>query len=317
MAQKAPGKHFRKGMSLIEVMDAFPDDATAERWFTEIRWPDGPSCHYCGSSNVQSGTKHKSMPYRCREKECGKRFSVRTGTVMHASNLPYRTWAVAIYLLLTSLKSVSSMKLHRDLDITQRSAWHLAHRIRKAFEENGGLFAGPVEVDESYFGGRRANMSKAKRKNLSGRGTAGKTAVVGAKDRATGRVRAAVVSSTDTESLQGFVVENAAPGATVYTDEAAAYHGIPFEHEAVKHSVGEYVRDMSHVNGVESFWSILKRAHKGTFHQISPEHLDRYVQEFAGRHNIRCLDTLDQMAIVARGMDGKRLRYWDLVSTHV
>ena len=314
MAQKAPGKHFRKGMSLIEIMDLFPDDHAAERWFTEIRWPDSPSCHYCGSSNVQSGTKHKSMPYRCREKECGKRFSVRTGTVMHASNLPYRTWAVAIYLLLTSLKSVSSMKLHRDLDITQRSAWHLAHRIRKSFETNGGLFAGPVEVDETYVGGRRANMPKAKRKKMSGRGTAGKTAVVGAKDRASGRVSAVVVHSTDTKTLQSFVSENAAPGATVYTDEAAAYQGIPFAHEAVRHSVGEYVRDMVHTNGIESFWSLLKRAHKGTFHQISPEHLNRYVQEFAGRHNIRDLDTLDQMAIVARGMDGKRLTYRGLVA---
>ena len=314
MAQKAPGKHFRKGMSLIEIMDLFPDDHAAERWFTEIRWPDGPSCHYCGSSNVQSGTKHKTMPYRCREKECGKRFSVRTGTVMQASNLPYRTWAVAIYLLLTSLKSVSSMKLHRDLDITQRSAWHLAHRIRKSFETNGGLFAGPVEVDESYFGGRRANMPKAKRKKMSGRGTAGKTAVVGAKDRASGRVSAVVVPSTDTKTLQSFVSENAAPGATVYTDEAAAYQGIPFAHEAVRHSVGEYVRDMVHTNGIESFWSLLKRAHKGTFHQISPEHLNRYVQEFAGRHNMRNLDTLDQMAIVAKGMDRKRLRYRDLIA---
>ena len=312
MAQKAPGKHFRKGMSLIEIMDLFPDDHAAERWFTEIRWPDSPSCHYCGSSNVQSGTKHKSMPYRCREKQCGKRFSVRTGTVMQASNLPYRTWAVAIYLLLTSLKSVSSMKLHRDLDITQRSAWHLAHRIRKSFETNGGLFAGPVEVDESYFGGRRANMPKAKRKKLSGRGTAGKTAVVGAKDRASGQVSAAVVASTDTETLQSFVSQNAAPGATVYTDEASAYQGIPFAHEAVRHSVGEYVRDMVHTNGIESFWSLLKRAHKGTFHQISPEHLNRYVQEFAGRHNMRNLDTLDQMAIVAKGLDGKRLKYRDL-----
>ena len=124
---------------------------------------------------------------------------------------------------------------------------------------------------------------------------------------------AVVVPSTDTKTLQSFVSENAAPGATVYTDEAAAYQGIPFAHEAVRHSVGEYVRDMVHTNGIESFWSLLKRAHKGTFHQISPEHLNRYVQEFAGRHNMRNLDTLDQMAAVARSMDGKRLSYRELV----
>ena len=162
MAHKAPGKRYRKGMSLIQIMWEFPDDATAEQWFINERWGDKPCCPHCGSENVQSGTKHKTMPYRCREKECAKRFSIKTGTVMESSKLGYQTWAIAIYLLTTSLKGVSSMKLHRDLDITQKSAWHLAHRIRASLGEPDGQFSGPVESDETYFGGVRKNMSKAK-----------------------------------------------------------------------------------------------------------------------------------------------------------
>ena len=228
MAQKAPGKSHRKGISLVELMRKFPDDATAEAWFAQSRWPNGVACPHCGSTRVQTGAAHK-MPYRCRDKECRKRFSVKTSTVMQASNLGYQVWAIALYLCLTSLKSVSSMKLHRALSIRQKSAWFLAHRLRKAFAEQGAMFSGPVEADETYFGGKRASMSNAKRKALAdtGRGPVGKVAVVGIKDRATKQVRAKRVESTDKPTLQGFVIEHTAPGATVYTDEASAYEGVP------------------------------------------------------------------------------------------
>ena len=314
MAHKAPGKSFRKGISLIEIMEIFPDDTTAEAWFVETRWPEGPPCPHCGSTHVLSGAAHKTMPYRCREKGCRKRFSVKTGTVMESSNIGYQKWAIAIYLYLTSLKSVSSMKLHRDLKITQRSAWHMAHRLRKAFSENGGIFSGPVEVDESYFGGRESNKHESK-KRKAGRGTAGKTAVAGLKDRPTGRVKAEVVPNTQASTLQGFVVEHTEDGATVYTDDAKAYRGMPNrKHEAVKHSTGEYVSGTVSTNGIESFWSMLKRAHQGTFHKLSPKHLDRYVQEFAGKHNLRHKDTSEQMCGLVARMDGKRLRYQDLIA---
>ena len=316
MTRKAPGKAFRKGISLVDLFGMFPDDATAEAWFAKTRWSHGPACPHCGSTHVLSGAKHATMPYRCREKGCRKRFSVKTGTVMEASNIGYQKWAIAIYLALTSLKSISSMKLHRDLNITQKSAWHMAHRLRRAFAENGGSFSGPVEVDESYFGGRRANMSNAKRKELAGtgRGAMGKIAVVGIKDRATNQVRAKATGSVAAPALQGFVIEHTAPGATVYSDDASAYNGLPFPHETVKHSVSEYVRDMAHTNGVESFWATLKRAHKGVFHKFSPKHLDRYVQEFAGKHNLRPADTRDQMRTLVEGMDGKRLTYEQLIA---
>ena len=215
---------------------------------------------------------------------------------------------MAIYLFMTSLKSVSSMKLHRDLDIVQNSAWHLSHRIRAALCQQGTGFAGPVEVDETYLGGKRKNMPNAVRKQLTGRGPVGKTAVVGAKDRAMKQVAA-----TDKATLQGFVKDHADRQATVYTDEASAFETLPFEHESVKHSVSEYVRGQAHTNGVGSFWSMLRRGYYGTFHKLSPKHLDRYVQEFAGRHNLRAQDTIDMMGAVVLGMDGKRLKYKELI----
>ncbi len=225
-----------------------------------------------------------------------------------------RKWVIAIYLCLTSLKSVSSMKLSRDIGVKQETAWFMLHRIREAWTINtGGPFDGPVEVDETYFGGKRRNMSNAKRKELAGtgRGAAGKTAVVGMKDRDSNKVTARVVDDTDGKTLQGFVADHAASDAKVYTDDAAAYKGMSVEHESVRHSVGEYVNGMAHTNGIESFWSMLKRAHKGTFHKMSPKHLQRYVSEFAGKHNIRESGTLVQMRDTVARLVGRNLLYRD------
>ena len=314
MAYKAPGQHQRKGLSLMEAFSIWPDDKTAEEWFVAQRWPSGVCCPHCGSLNVQTGAKHKTMPFRCREKECAKRFSVRTGTVMQSSKLGYQAWVIAMYLLSTNLKSVSSMKLHRDLNITQKSAWHLAHRIRQVALSSQEPFSGPVEVDETYVGGLGKNMHKAQRERLTGRGAVDKTPVVGVKDRNTNRVRVKVVDKTDAKTLQGFIGEHVDPDATVYTDDARAYNNLPWDHATVQHSVGEYVNEQVHTNGIESFWSMLKRAHKGTFHKISPKHLGRYAGEFAERHNVRRLDTLEQMSIMAQGMVGRRLKYEELIA---
>ena len=315
MAQKAPGRSFRSGLSLIDIVDMFPDEASAAKWFESIMWPTGRCCGHCGSTETRPVPNANPMPYWC--KDCRSYFSVRTGTALQRSKVPLRKWAIAIYLELTSLKSVSSMKLHRDIKVRQATAWFMLHRIREAWNTGPGGFSGPVEADETYFGGKRKNMSNAKRRELTeqgaGRGAVGKTAVVGVKDRETKQVRAKVVKNTDKPTLQGFVVEHTAPGATVYTDEASAYEGLPFNHESVKHSVAEYVRDQAHTNGIESFWAMLKRAHTGTFHKMSPKHLNRYVNEFAGKHNIRDSDTIDQMRHVVAGLVGKRLMYRDLI----
>ncbi len=313
MAHKAPGQYFREGISLIEIIGMFPDEQAAEKWFTEARWPDGPHCPYCGSVNVQSGTAHKTMPHRCREKECAKRFSARIGTALQSSKLPYRVWAIAIYLVATNIKGVSSMKLHRDLKITQKSAWFLAHRIRETWGNEGTPFGGPVEVDETFVGGKERNKH-AKKKLKAGRGGVGKAIVIGAKDRATNAVSAAVIENTDAGTLQDFVADNAADDATIYTDDHGGYKGLPYDHETVRHSVGEYVDGQASTNGIESFWALLKRGYHGTYHHMSEKHLGRYVTEFSGRHNDRRSDTIDQMVLIARGMIGKRLMYRELVA---
>ena len=316
---RGPGKSYREGISLMELGDRFPTEDAARAWFESILWPAGEmACLKCGSTDAYRVKSGKPQPYRCRD--CRSYFSLKTNTALAGSNLTLRQWAFGIYLVVTNLKSVSSMKLHRDLKVTQKTAWFMLHRIRETW--GGGTpasFHGPVEVDESYFGGKRASMSNAKRKELegTGRGPVGKTAVVGVKDRKTNRVAARVITEVDGETLNTFVDEHTSPDAEVYTDGSSAYRGRE-NHEVVAHSAGEYVKYLDgvavHTNGVESFWSMLKRAHKGTFHRLSAKHLQRYVSEFAGRHNIRDLDTIDQMADVVAGLIGRRLLYRDLIA---
>lgn len=309
---KAPGKSYRNGITLMQVMDMFPTKEAATAWFEWQVWNGQRCCGHCGSIETREVPNAKPMPYWCRD--CRSYFSVRTGTPLASSNVCIRKWAIAVYLCSTSLKGVSSMKLHRDLGVTQRTAWFMLHRLRKAWEEESDEpFDGPVEMDETYVGGKRKNMPKHIREQLAGRGAVGKDAVVGIKDRDSNKVAAVPMPSVNQESVGEMLDEEVSEGATIYTDDSSVYNKLE-NHEAVNHSGGEYVRGDAHVNGIESFWSMFKRGYIGTYHRMSAKHLHRYVTEFTGRHNVRDQDTIDQMHAMVAGLIGKRLLYRELVA---
>ncbi len=265
LVPEGPGRNDRKGVSLIELFEKFPDNRTAEQWFEDVRWSDVICCPRCGCYGMISECPNrKPQAYWCGD--CRKRFSVRTGTVLECSHVSYQKWAIAIYLHLSSLKGVSSMKLHRDLRVTQKTAWFMAHRIRAAWSDQRPLRSKIAEIDEAYFGGKERN--KHADRKLHERWTEGKTAVVGMKDRRTGKVVAEVIPNTESDTLRGFARKHLRRRGTLYSDSATAYQGFdwPNRHKAVRHSRGEYVDGDAHVNGMESFWSTIGSFRETGFH---------------------------------------------------
>ena len=294
-------------LSLFQFFERFPSEEASRLYFEDQRWGGKPTCGHCGSEAVSEVKNHKPMPYRC--KTCRKHFSVRTGTVLAESRLPLQKWLMAMYMMTTARKGVSSVQMAKELGVTQKTAWFLAQRIRETWNANGDepKLGGTVEVDEAYIGGKAKSMhasDRAARKHYR------KQAVVGIQQR-DGDVRAMHV---DRRAASQVVYAHVEKGATVMTDAASVYKhlGQTFDHQVVNHSVGEYVRGKAHTNSIESFWALLKRGHYGIYHYMSPKHLHRYVVEFSHRHNTRELSTMEFIATTITRAAGKRLTYAEL-----
>lgn len=296
--------------TLMQLVTAIPDEQAAIDHFTALRWEDGAFCPLCGSTRVYHFSDRKT--HKCGD--CRKRFSIKVGTIFEDSKIGLRKWLMAIWMLTSHKKGIASTTLARDIGVTQKTAWFMLHRLRHAaaLASFTAPLDGHVEVDETYVGGKASNRHKGDPKN--GPGTHGKTAVVGALQRG-GRIEAAVIDRPDTATLDGFVHAVAAPGAVISTDEHSGYRhlGRSFEHGVVRHSAGEFARDGFHTNGIEGFWSLLKRQITGIHHYVSPKHLNRYVTESAWRFNLREMgegERVNRLIIESSG----RLTYKELIA---
>jgi transposase-like protein len=294
--------------TLQEAIIYFSNPDVALQFMANLRWADGvavcPNCESKESSFIST-----RRVWKC--KACKKQFTVKLGTIMEDSPIGLDKWLCAMWMIANCKNGISSYEIHRAIGITQKSAWFLLHRIRLAMQT--GTFeklSGTVECDETFVGGKAKNMHKSKREaKIQGRGATGKAIVMGVLERA-GEVRAKVIPNTTQETLHSHIYDSVGKGSEVFTDQFPAYNGLEsdFVHKFVNHAV-EYVNGQVHTNGIENFWSLLKRGLKGTYISVMPAHLFRYVDEQSFRFNNRKVNDASRFLLACASIKGRRLTY--------
>lgn len=296
--------------TLQEAIIYFSDKQNAVDFIIDLRWSEGVTCPNCGSKELYY-VKTRYL-WQCKNKECKRQFTVKTGTIFEDSALGLDKWLCAIWLIANAKNGISSHELHRALGITQKSAWFVLHRIRYAMTQ-GSLFklSGDVESDETYVGGKVENMHKDKReaREKQGRGAVNKSIVMGVLER-NGQIRTKVIKNTKKRTIHNQIRNTVEAGSNLFTDALKSYEGLNGEyfHEAVDHAT-EYVRGNVHTNGVENFWSLFKRSIRGTYINCADAHLASYLDEQTFRFNSRGTSDAGRFALVLSLISGKRLTY--------
>ncbi len=303
-------------ISTFELFQRYPDAESARVYFEERRWKGHVHCPHCGCDGRISARKGKRIGYyRCGD--CKEEFTVRTKTIFERSHVPLHKWLYSMYLVVTSRKGISSLQLSKEIGVTQKTAWFILGRLRKAcggdFDQLGGI----VEIDECFVGGKEANKHADKKLN-AGRGAVGKQAVMGLRERDTGRSIAMPVEGTGQRVLHREIRKHVEMGSEIHTDEHAGYANLPdYIRSHVSHGKGEYVGAGNvHVNSVESMWAVLKRGLYGTWHKASVKHLAGYVNEATFRlneGNVK-IHTNDRLASFAERAFKHRITYKELTA---
>ena len=303
--------------TLQAAVEFFSDEDRCHAYMVQMRWPDGRvTCPICNRPDPLYLTNQRR--FKCRGKHPRAQFSVKVGTIFEGSPIALKSWLLAVWMITNCKNGISSYEIARHLGITQKTGWFMLHRIRLAMQSTqGGMLAGEVEVDETFIGGKARNMHKIRREKMRDRSWHGKAAVIGLLQRHAGedksKIRTSVVQTTRKRELHPLVEQHIEDGAKVYTDELRSYEnlGVYYEHQVINHAE-TYVRGEVHTNGMENFWSLLKRSIHGTYVSVEPFHLFRYLDEQSFRFNEREGADGDRFANTLRHVVGRRVTYKEL-----